>query len=169
MQSPLEPIRLAFEVACAAEQAFQTWTERIGAWWPKDHTVTCDPNLHVVIEPWVGGRIFERTPSGVEHAWGEVTTWEPPRRFGYRWHLRRDRSDATDVDIRFVALGASATRVEIEHRGWERLGCEGEVWRGRNFGGWSALLPHFVHAANLGASSRNAARQIGESDGVPGT
>ena len=31
------------------------------------------------------------------------------------------------MEIRFVARGAAATRIEIEHRGWERLGAR---WRG---------------------------------------
>ena len=39
------------------------------------------------------------------------------------------------------------TRVEIEHRGWERLGAEGQGWRDRNMGGWSTLLPHYIQAA----------------------
>ncbi len=70
----------------------------------------------------MGGRIYERTPGGVEHDWGEVTVWSPPARLAYLWHLRRDRADATEVEIRFTATGSGATRVEIEHRGWERLG-----------------------------------------------
>ncbi len=83
----------------------------------------------------------------MEHDWGEVTIWEPPRRLGYTWHLNRDRSDATEVEIRFVARGDAATTVEVEHRGWERLGAGGQAWRDRNDGGWATLLPHFIAAA----------------------
>ena len=104
-------------------------------------------DLLVVLEPRPGGRIFERTPGGIEHDWGEVTIWEPPARFGYLWHLRRDRADATEVEIRFVDVGEGTTRVEIEHRGWEVLGAEAETWRDRNHGGWATLLPSFVAAA----------------------
>jgi hypothetical protein len=75
-----------------------------------------------------------------------VTVWEPPARLGYLWHLRRDRLEATEVEIRFVAVAAAATRVEIEHRGWERLGDGAEEWRDRNRGGWQTLLPHFIEA-----------------------
>ena len=78
--------------------------------------------------------------------WGEVLVWDPPRRIVYSWHLRRSREDATEVEIRFVATSGSTTRVEIEHRGWERLGSEGPTWRDRNHGGWQTLLPHY-HAA----------------------
>ena len=48
--------------------------------------------------------------------------WQPPARLAYLWYLGRDRADATEVEIRFLAQGTEATRVEIEHRGWERLG-----------------------------------------------
>ena len=139
----IEPLRLSFEVDCPQDVAFDVWTRRFGTWWPRSHSVTGVEDLEIVLEPRLGGRIFERTAAGVEHEWGEVTIWEPPTRFGYLWHLRRDRADATDVEIRFVAAGERTTRVEIEHTGWERLGAEGQTWRNRNRGGWESLLPHY--------------------------
>lgn len=143
----IEPIHLAFEVECPVDHAFDVWTTRIAQWWPLDHTVSAEDGLTVVLEGRPGGRIFERRPGGQEHDWGEVTIWEPPTRLCYTWHLNRDRSDATDVEIRFLPRDDGATRVEIEHRGWERLGAEGEGWRDRNHGGWATLLPHYVRAA----------------------
>ena len=144
----IEPIRLAFEVECGVEHAFATWTERTSTWWPASHTVSGATDLQISFEPRVGGRIYERAPGGDEHDWGEITAWEPPRRLGYLWHLRADRADATDVEITFVPVADGRTRVEIEHRGWERLGSIGEERRDRNRGGWAGLLPHFVEAAN---------------------
>lgn len=76
----IEPLNLTFEVACSAEHAFATWTARIGSWWPADHTVSGERCLDVILEPGIGGRIYERTQSGEEHQWGEVTVWEPPAR-----------------------------------------------------------------------------------------
>lgn len=143
----IEPLRLSFEVDCAAEHAFTVWSDRISQWWPADHTVSGEIGLAIVLEGRVGGRIFERTAAGAEIEWGEVTVWEPPHRLSYLWHLRRDRADATEVEIRFVEQGASKTRVDILHRGWERLGAEGTTWRDRNLGGWQTLLPHFIGAA----------------------
>ena len=142
----IEPLSLSFDVACSAEHAFATWTARIGSWWPSDHTVSGERCLDVVLEPRIGGRIYERTRAGDEHEWGEVTVWEPPARLGYLWHLRRDRREATEVEIRFIALAGAATRVEIEHRGWEGLGDGAGDWRDRNRGGWRTLLPHFIEA-----------------------
>jgi uncharacterized protein YndB with AHSA1/START domain len=141
------PLRMTFDVACSVEHAFTVWTSGIGAWWPPAHTVTGQADLVVVLQGGVGGRIYERTPEGVEHDWGEVTVWKPPTRLVYLWHLRRDRADATEVEIRFLAQGDTATRVEIEHRGWEHLGTAGQQWRDQNMAGWQALLPHFLAAA----------------------
>ncbi len=142
----IEPLRFSFEVACSAEHAFRVWTAKISHWWPADHTVSGAPDAEIVMESRAGGRIYERTPSGETHEWGEVTTWDPPRRIAYLWHLRRDRADATEVEITFVEQGGAATTVEIEHRGWERLGAQGSDWRDANRAGWSSLLPHYQAA-----------------------
>ena len=147
-----DPLRMSFDVACSAEHAFTVWTSEIGTWWPHDHTVTGRGDLVVFLEGGVGGRIYERTADGVEHDWGEVTVWEPPTQLAYLWHIRSDRADATEVEIRFLAQGAAATRIEIEHRGWERLGSAGDSMRDRNRAGWETLLPHFQAAIAKGES-----------------
>jgi hypothetical protein len=147
----MEPLELEFTVACSPEHAFTTWTERISQWWPKGHSASGDPEIEVVIEPRLGGRIFERTPAGEEHDWGEVTTWEPPHAFGYLWHIARDRSDASDVEIRFDPE-ADHTKVSIVHDGWERLGSKGEELRTKNRAGWGGVIPRYEQAC-LGAAS----------------
>jgi uncharacterized protein YndB with AHSA1/START domain len=142
----IEPLRLSVEVACSPAHAFATWTERIALWWPRTHTTSGHPDARVIFEPRPGGRIFERTPAGLEIDWGEVVAWEPPSRLAYLWHIRADRADATDVEIRFVDRGDGGTRVEIAHSGWQRLGARGPGWRERNVAGWSGVLPHFATA-----------------------
>jgi activator of Hsp90 ATPase-like protein len=153
----IEPLHLAFEVDCPLEHAFDTWTQRTSSWWPPSHTVSGEPGLEVVFEGRAGGRIFERTPGGREVEWGEVTVWDRPRRLSYLWHIRTDRSDATEVEIRFSEQGASRTRVEIEHRGWERLGAKGAGWRTVNRSGWDGVLPHYVAACTRRATSDKSA------------
>ena len=144
---PIPPLRVDVDLACSAEHAFEMWTSRIAAWWPKDHRATSETHTEVVLEPRQGGRLFERTPSGAEVDWGEITVWDPPHRLGYLWHIRRDRSDATEVEIRFIPVAPGAARLEIVHSGWERLGAAGSDWRDRNLGGWNGVLPSFVAAA----------------------
>lgn len=138
----IEPLELAFEIDCEAGHAFDVWTARFGQWWPRGHSVSGDP-VAVVLERRVGGRIYERTADGTEIDWGEVTAWDPPRHLAYRWHIRRDRADATDVDLTFTDAGGGITRLVIVHSGWERLGGDAAAWRDANRGGWAGLLPHF--------------------------
>ncbi len=142
----LEPLNIAFDVECDSEHAFRTWTERISVWWPTSHTVSADSAADVFFEPRVGGRIYERTPAGEEHDWGEVLEWEPPRRVVYTWHLRVDRADATEVEIRFIERSEGGTQVAIEHRGWDRLGAPAIPRRAGNLAGWGSLLPHYREA-----------------------
>lgn len=142
----IEPLRMSFQVGCPVAHAFDVWTNKISRWWPADHSVSGEDRLLVVLEGRPGGRIFERTSSGAEFEWGEVTVWEPPTRLAYLWHLRQDRADATEVEITFVDQGDSTTRVEIEHRGWERLGARGQALRDANLAGWNTLVPHYLAA-----------------------
>lgn len=141
----MEPLRLQFTVACPPERAFALWTTEISRWWPRGHSVSGDPGLTVIFE--AGGRIYERTPDGVEHDWGEVLAWEPPRRLVYLWHLRFDRADATEVEVRFEPA-AEGTAVTIEHRGWERLGAVAEERRERNRRGWGGAIEHYRAACS---------------------
>lgn len=144
------PIKIDFDVACSPAHAFGVWTAGINTWWPTDHTVTGGLDLQIVMQSGVAGRIFERTAEGVEHPWGEITAWDPPRLLAYSWHLRRDRTDATEVEIRFAPTADAGTHIEIEHRGWERLGGVADQWREQNNAGWATLLPHYRAATASG-------------------
>jgi uncharacterized protein YndB with AHSA1/START domain len=141
----VKPLELEFTVGCSVRHAFAVWAERTSLWWPHSHSVSAEEGLTVTFEPRAGGRIFERTPLGAEHDWGEILAWEPPGRLRYRWHLRQDRADATDVEITFTGAG-DETVVRIVHDGWERLGARGPELRDRNRQGWSGLLPHYQRA-----------------------
>ena len=139
----IDPLRIEVSVDGPPRHAFAVWTEQIDRWWPRSHSVSGDP-AEVVLEPRLGGRIFERTHEGDELPWGEITRWDPPNGFAYLWHIRRDRSDATDVSITFAPRQDGGTLVVIVHRGWERLGENGLAWRDANQGGWDGLLPHYL-------------------------
>ena len=100
------PLAMSFDVACSVRARVRHLDlrdrHRGGR---RDHTVTGQADV-IVLQGEVGGRIFERTADGAEHDWGEVTVWQPPTQLAYLWHLGRDRADATEVEIRFLARGA---------------------------------------------------------------
>lgn len=139
------PIVVEFTVEKTAKHAFEVWAGRPSLWWPKSHTVNKQEDLAVVFEPHPGGRIFERTRDGAENDWGEVTIWEPPRRLAFTWHLFFDPVEATNVEITFSEIGATSTRIRIEHSGWEQLGEPTATERRTNTRrAWGAVVPHFV-------------------------
>jgi hypothetical protein len=52
------------------------------------------------------------------------------------------------VEVRFIADGANATRVELEHRKFEQMGAEaGESMRKDVDRGWPGLLEMFKRRA----------------------
>ena len=144
-----EPLVFEFRVRCAPAHAFRTWTERVDAWWPKDHTSTGDPATVVEIEPWEGGRIYERSPRGDENVWGSITVWEPPRRLAFAWWIGSVPGEATDVALTFAADGddVETTIVRLVHDGWDRLGATGAARRTANRRGWDDLVVAFCSFA----------------------
>jgi hypothetical protein len=60
------------------------------------------------------------------------------------------------VEVRFIGEGADQTRVELEHRNFERMEMPGgERMRNQVDGGWPALLELFVaEAARPDANAR---------------
>lgn len=144
----LAPLHLVYDVACDPEHAFTVWTTKLSTWWPRGHSVSQDPGTVVSLEPGVGGRLLETTPDGTEIVFGEITAWDPPRSFSYRWHIGRDASEATDVTLTFGAAPDGTTRLEVLQTGWERLGDDAASYREANTGGWTALLPSYLRAVS---------------------
>lgn len=143
--SVVEPLVYEFLVDCAPDHAFTTWTTRMDAWWPKDHSTSGDPALRVEVEDGVGGVIRERTSAGEVVDWGRITRWEPPGALAYTWFIGSDEADATDVELTFTEADGK-TLVRLVHRGWERFGVTAEERRSRNRLGWSDVLPHYRRA-----------------------
>jgi uncharacterized protein YndB with AHSA1/START domain len=115
------PVKKTLQVAASQAHAFEVFTARIGAWWPHSHSINSGiPQKEVIIEPRRGGRWYERGEDGSECYWGDVVAWDPPSRVVLSWHLNGkfqfDRQVESEVEVRFIAEGEHATRVELEHR-----------------------------------------------------
>jgi uncharacterized protein YndB with AHSA1/START domain len=140
-------IRKSVTVNAPIEHAFEVFTEGISSWWPlKTHSIKEDLADEVVFETKPAGRIYERWHGGNEN-WGEVLAWEPPRRVVFSWHPGHDPASATEIEVRFSEDGG-ATRVELEHRGWERLEGRAQEARAGYDGGWDAVLTRYAEAAS---------------------
>jgi len=134
---PIEPVRKQVVVSRPPAEAFEIFTARIGAWWPlrPRHSVFQDQSQTCVIEPRVGGLVYELSTRGERSVWGTVVAWEPPRRFVMSWHPGRGPETAQEVEVHFVAV-PEGTRVELEHRGWETLADEALKTRENYEKGW---------------------------------
>lgn len=142
----MEPIVVEFDVKVAPGHAFDVWTSKPSMWWPRSHTVTQDPDLTVVFEPFTGGRIFERGSDGSEHDWGEVLVWQPPFRVDYLWHLFFDRSEATEITVTFTETD-SGSRVRLVQTGFDKLGDQvGSERRRRTSAAWLEVTGHYREA-----------------------
>jgi uncharacterized protein YndB with AHSA1/START domain len=142
----LTPIRKSVTVRCSATHAFTTFTEGIGGWWPlMGHSMGDEQAQTAGMEPRLGGRVFERWHDGSEHPWGEITAWDPPRRFVMSWKPNPDAPAPTEVEVVFEEENGT-THVLLEHRGWERLGERGPAARASYDGGWIEVLGRFAQA-----------------------
>jgi uncharacterized protein YndB with AHSA1/START domain len=118
------PIQQSVRVECPIEDAFRLFTEGFAEWWPlASYSMTGEEAEECAIEPWAGGRVFERTRSGEEHEWGSVTAWNPPVRLELAWHpgARADANQTVEIEFKVEADG---TRVTLIHTGWQQPGVQ---------------------------------------------
>ena len=148
----VEPVRMTVRVRRNIEDAFDLFTRDIGSWWPLDRaSFGGDRASELYMEPFVGGRFYERYIDGEEHTGGRVLRWEPPRLVSYSWQ-HDDWSAPTEVEVRFIEEEATVTRVELEHRAWERLGGElGDRMRDTYNNGWPTVIACFAMFAGAAA------------------
>jgi uncharacterized protein YndB with AHSA1/START domain len=141
-----EPVTSTITVAASQERAFDVFTAQFGTWWPREYSIGEADMADFVIEPKAGGRWYELGVDGKECDTGRVLAFDPPERVVLAWHLNAqfqydpDPEHASEVEVRFVAEGPSQTRVELEHRGFERHGDGAEGVRGAVDSGWSYCL-----------------------------
>ena len=130
-------ISKSIRVERSPEVSFKVFTEEIGEWWPGGFGGK-DARLH--LERRVGGRFYELWPDGKEYEIGRITAYEPPQLVAFTW--RAPSWDvATQVEIRFAAEGA-ATRITLEHSGWDQDAKTRDARKNYDQG-WDLVLSHY--------------------------
>ncbi|MGE4249893.1 MAG: SRPBCC family protein [Parvibaculaceae bacterium] len=145
------PVRKSITVKTGIERAFKVFTQDMGRWWLKSHSLNQDsPQKDVIIEPMPKGRWYEVGADGSECQWGHVIEWHPPERVLLAWQINADwqfdPAFMTEVEVRFTPEGADATRIDLEHRLLERFGERAVEARAGldSDGGWTGLLTAFA-------------------------
>jgi uncharacterized protein YndB with AHSA1/START domain len=108
-------------VAIDPAAAFRVFTDEVDAWWRREPRFRTGARPGVMrFEPGASGRLIEEAEGGVVEI-ARVTAWEPPRRLVVAWRgTTRVAGAETEVEVRFDPEG-DATRVTIEHRGWDAV------------------------------------------------
>jgi uncharacterized protein YndB with AHSA1/START domain len=149
----IEPVRKLIEVELTPLEAFQLFTSDMAAWWPSTHHIGSSPFVEIVIEPRAGGRWFEVGEDGSTCQWGSILEWSPPHKVVFAWGLQSDwkfspdLSRSSEVEVRFVPMGDSATRVEFEHRHFERHEAGAATIAAGVSEGWDEVLGGFKKLA----------------------
>lgn len=159
-------VRKSIHVRAPLALAFEVFTARMETWWPMStHKIGQAACAAVVLEPRAGGRWYERGEDGVECDWGRVLAWEPPGRVLLDWQLSSrwtfDPAFHTEVEVRFTALDAEATRVTLEHRGLEAYGADAMAMRDAfgSPGGWSGMLDLYASSCRQCAAVDSARKR----------
>ena len=145
-------VQKTITVEASVARAFEVFTSGVDTWWPRTHHIGKSPMTKNIIECHEGGRCYSTQENGSECDWGRVTAWEPPHRFVMAWQITHewgyepDIAKASAVEVRFTDAGGGMTRVDLEHRDFDKMGPGGETVRiaVSSSGGWGALLELFA-------------------------
>jgi peroxiredoxin Q/BCP len=153
----VQPIHRSLSVRCAPDRAFRLFTEGIGTWWPLQTHSRAEDDFHgrgvtterVEFPTGPGQPIVEHFSNGNALPWGDVLAYEPPTRVVIAWKPNANPNPPTEIEVRFAADG-ERTRVDLEHRGWERLGEIGPTAREpyASPDGWTRVLSLFGTATD---------------------
>jgi uncharacterized protein YndB with AHSA1/START domain len=144
-------VKKSIVVNTSVERAFEVFTSGFDSWWPRSHHIGKSPMKQAFIEGRVGGRCYTTQEDGTDCPWGQILAWDPPHRFvmawqiTHEWGFQADLSKSSEVEVRFTPEPGGGTRVDLDHRYFERMGPDGETMRTGvgGPGGWSGLLDMF--------------------------
>jgi len=139
-------------IEAPVERAFEAFVHEMASWWNPDHHILEGQLAEMVVEPRVGGHIYDRGVDGNECHWARVLAYEPPHRFVFswdispEWKLETDPDRTSEVEVSFISEGPQTTRVELVHRNLDRHGEGWEDVRGSvgSPGGWPGGLERFA-------------------------
>jgi uncharacterized protein YndB with AHSA1/START domain len=144
----VEPVVKTVTVGCPLERAFTVFTREIGTWWPTEsHALHAGDVQEVVWEEREGGEVYEIATSGARGRWATVLRWEPPHRLVIAWQVNPERL-GTEVEVRFTET-PGGTRVDLEHRGFERV-TDGAAMRDNYDPGWNEVLGRLTASLGTG-------------------
>lgn len=146
----MSAVVVSLRVQATPQEAFDVFTQEIGAWWKPCGLFQLTPRGDGVLrfEPGEGGRLVSALPNGKLFEIGRITAWRPGEMLAFTWRQATFTPEqCTLVEVRFEPVGQE-TRITVEHRGWDtipqahvaRHGFPLGVFQMRQAEHWRALL-----------------------------
>ena len=154
-QGPVTPVLKVISVKATVEHAFDVFTRGFDSWWPREHHIGKSSLKRAIIEGKAGGRCYSEQVDGTDCPWGRVLVWEPPSRVVIAWQItpqwqyEPDLEKSSEVEITFTPEAGGTTRVQLEHRHFERHGAGAAAMKAGvdSPNGWGGLLVLYARMA----------------------
>lgn len=141
---------LSYDLPTSSAHAFLVYVDRIGRWWPG--TYTADPATYdeVVIEPYVGGRVYVRYTDGQEQDWGQVRELRPGQVLAHTFSLSAQHPGTGLVRVEFDDQD-SGCRMTFRHQ--DHLATN--PFERHKFGDWPVVLAEYIETVRALVRSRS--------------
>ena len=147
----LDPVVKTIVVPCPQKRAFETFVD-MPKWWPLEKRSMSlmwakAPAKSLTVEAKEGGRIMELAADDKEHHWGTFNAFDPHSHVQFDFHMGLPAEQTGQVDVRFTAISATETQVELTHSNWEGYGDMAEMM----FNGYGSSLAMLFEEHYVGA------------------
>lgn len=135
-------VRFSIELAASGDRAWQALIKEIALWWPKDFHAAGSKS-RIILEPRLGGRLYEDAGSGNGLVWYQVIAVEAPRSILLSGFIAPPFGGPATSLLRLSLQenGAQSTSLEVHDALFGHVaGCDAESgWRAV-FGGLAGHL-----------------------------
>ena len=145
-------VKRTIVVPVSEERVFDFFANHMIEWWPREFTFSEDAIAGISMEPYAGGRWYERDSNGYETTWGTVLEWEAGSRIVLTWRISPQRTPelddarASEIEVVISPQDESNTQLDLEHGKFERHGDGADMlYAGMDSAeGWTKILDRFA-------------------------
>jgi uncharacterized protein YndB with AHSA1/START domain len=124
-------------INASAERVFEAMTQDVSAWWGAPYLLTASPQA-IILEPQVGGRLYEQSGSGDGALWATVTTIKKNERLELTGPVGASEALHSVVTFSLEPKNeGEATLLKLSH---QAIGPFGEDTQANYNAGWQDLL-----------------------------
>lgn len=101
---------LEFEIAAPKERVWKALVEQVGNWWPREFAAGKKAQ-RIVLEPRLGGRLYEDWGDGAGLTWYTVETFDPPDLIEWKGRMSKNFGGPAMqlIELRLEPVGKGTT------------------------------------------------------------